>query len=210
MTRLGELRPFQAILVIRALTNSWMTSSRMPQGEVVRSCIFGCSHVNSQDRLAHYGKCRVLWRFVSAVSRVDMASEDACTQTRLGITHDKDKLLAVALATHVYHSVRHVTIANSQQLFSSLKGALKAYCVLAKKPFVGVPVFHYVWWPDLFREGFHVSNTSQTENELVQIQTYVPGDPIQPEEPISSEAPGTSFEGTSGEGDQGTIQGNKE
>ena len=153
VTAFGLLKAFQVVHVIRTLTNGWMTSSRMPQGCHVRCCLFGCDRQDGKDQLAHYAQCRVLWAFVSAACRVDVSNG---VGARLGLTLDKRTLGAVALASHIYHSLRKHHFQNSNELHKSMRDATKVFCVQARRPFFAFSSQAYVWQPELFKKDFWV------------------------------------------------------
>ena len=66
--------PFISSLVTRSLLNAWTTSTRIPDGKTRRSCIFQCNASHSEDKLAHYCRCDVLWSFIEAAFRLPPTS----------------------------------------------------------------------------------------------------------------------------------------
>jgi hypothetical protein len=92
--------PFIKICWLRSVVGGWCTSTRFRSVQG-RPCIFGC--VDSNDELAHYLQCPILWQF--ARSSLKMNEPSIHFLSRLCIsepTSDKFKLLAFCHA--LYHT----------------------------------------------------------------------------------------------------------
>lgn len=97
------------VAVIKTICNSWCTSCRYH--EVVRhSCIFGCNACHPQvpashfgDELSHYLVCPRLWSIIREVAGLPIGES---ASDRLGITTVWLDLRLLALAHHIYHSLK--------------------------------------------------------------------------------------------------------
>ena len=83
--------PSLVTTVIKAFTNSWVTSHRFHE-EVRLPCIFGCE--DGQDSLNHYLTCDPLWSIVCS-----------CAGTRVELLGDTP-VQRLGLARRSYHAIR--------------------------------------------------------------------------------------------------------
>ena len=95
-------------IVIKTICNSWCTSSRYHEA-IQHHCIFGCNACQpcagspAFDQLCHYLICPRLWSIVAQVSGLPIGST-ACA--RLGVSMEWIDLRLLALAHHIYHTLK--------------------------------------------------------------------------------------------------------
>ena len=107
--RLVALDPSPAMILVKTLANSWVTSYRF-HSEVRFSCLFGCASVHPRtgcgvgDNLRHYLSCPILWRIVEAATGLWAGG---CAEHRTGISDCAIDLRLVAIACITYNHLRH-------------------------------------------------------------------------------------------------------
>ena len=147
----------------------------MPDNKGVKACIFHCSEAKRNDRLSHYCKCKPLWEFVCSTCSVDIKSDESQV-LRLGATLDKRYLVAVALASHIYHTIRvRIDISDSHKLHREIKAAAKTFCMMSKRVFFPFAAIGTVWKEALFTPGFWQHSPDPSYVAEASIQEYVPG-----------------------------------
>ena len=109
LPRLVALPLSPAMMVVRTLVNSWVTTHRF-HSEVRFSCLFGCGSIQPlvgnrpADSLSHYLACPTLWRIVEAAS---LRPSGLGPADRLGITDSAPDLRLIAVAYMTYNHLRH-------------------------------------------------------------------------------------------------------
>ena len=141
--------------VLRALLNSWVTSTRIPAGKSQKSCIFQCSASHGADRLGHYFQCDVLWKFLNCA----LSIPEMHPITKLGITLDSRALKATA-AAHMYHALRQHTFREPEDVRGALNQALNGFFVQTKLKFASVCLSVDVWNSADFCSGFWPGSSS--------------------------------------------------
>ena len=103
-THLKELGPHCASCVIKTLTNSWCTSSRFHEDNLL-PCIFG--RFNASDTVEHYLSCDCLWTTIASCANLSAAwfCNDIGTQLELqNANHHSLKILCVSF--RLYHAIK--------------------------------------------------------------------------------------------------------
>ena len=100
---LTHLRPGSRMLVIKTLTNSWATSSRLHEPRV-HKCLFRGLF---SDDLGHHLVCNTLWDILCSAAKLDRTFLDLTPLQRVCIVDPNPrKLLLVACAFRAYHAIK--------------------------------------------------------------------------------------------------------
>ena len=121
--------------VIKTISNSWCTSSRYHEA-IVHHCIFGCNACCPRpenavflDQLSHYLVCPRLWSLIARVSGLPVGSS-ACS--RVGVSMEWIDLPLIALAHHIYHSLKLGNMLGTRTTYSRWSRVIHAAEVDAK------------------------------------------------------------------------------
>ena len=99
-----EVGPGIMMTVIKAMSNSWVTSRRFHE-ETRLSCIFGCE--GQEDTLAHYLSCEPFWTLLISSCRLGMEWLSVPPSSRLGVNDpSRISFLLITVASRVYHAIR--------------------------------------------------------------------------------------------------------
>lgn len=97
------------VAVIKAICNSWCTSRRYHEA-IVHPCVFGCNACHPFlpdtvffDELSHYLVCPRMWSIVGQVTGLPVGNSAG---SRLGVGMEWLDLRLLALAHHIYHSLK--------------------------------------------------------------------------------------------------------
>lgn len=99
---LCKLSPFAKSHILRTMTNSRITSHRIPAGKDKLHCYF-CGR-NGLDSLGHIVSCST---FLEHIRQVTGMSGNLLPVYRLGLTLDLCALSCVSFANYYYHVVKH-------------------------------------------------------------------------------------------------------